>query len=182
MAFESSGGAPTSLFGLGLVNELAIESGTNNIFAASDVGIGSIQKRANDGTLIDATFVTGLDLVGLDFGPGAPPWNGDLFALARTGEVYRIDPADGTTTEIGTGFGQGDLTFGPDPGRALYVSSDSGSKVYRVALAPTGPPGPLGPTGPRGPPELPGSPGPPWSRIRRAPTPIRLAGAGLGAG
>jgi hypothetical protein len=123
---QSTGSAPTVLFSQTLPNEVAVDT-SGRIFTGSPSGI---QIHDSNGNLIDGSFVTGIDIWGLDFGPSSPPWDGHLFAISFQGKLYRIDEI-GTVTEIGKGFNNPlDLKFGPDG--AMYVSDFGNNVIYRI--------------------------------------------------
>ena len=123
-----------------LAGELAIDE-SGNIYVSRHMVSNPISKYSPEGTLLDGSFVTGLDIHGMDFGPSSPPWDGHLFAVSYEGKLYRIDEM-GTATEIGTGFhtppGDPDLEFGPDG--AMYVSDSGDNVIYRIAPACSGMP------------------------------------------
>ncbi len=129
---QSAGGAPTALFPRTLVSEIALDQ-NGHIYSGSPSGI---QIHDSNGTLVDGAFVTGYDIVGLDFGPiTSTYWNGDLVAITRDGRLLRVD-AGGTATQIGAGFAgvpaidSPDVAFGPND--VLHVSATSHDTVYCV--------------------------------------------------
>lgn len=69
-----------------LAGELAIDE-FGNIYVSRHMVSNPISKYSPDGTLLDGSFVTGLDIHGMDFGPNSPPWNGHLFAVSYEGKL-----------------------------------------------------------------------------------------------
>jgi acyl-[acyl carrier protein]--UDP-N-acetylglucosamine O-acyltransferase len=127
---QSTGGDPTKLFSQTLSNEAAVDH-VGQIYTGTPSGI---QIHSSDGGLVDASFVTGFDIKGLDFSPtDSRVWNGELVAVAYDGSLLKITE-DGTVSPIGSGFStppdSPDVAFGPD--KHLYVSVTSHDAIYRI--------------------------------------------------
>lgn len=127
---QSTGGDPTKLFSQTLSNEAAVDH-LGQIYTGTPTGI---QIHSSDGSIVDASFVTGFDIKGLDFSPtDSRVWDGELVAVAYDGSLLKIT-GDGTVSVIGSGFstppGSPDVAFGPD--KHLYVSVDSHDAIYRI--------------------------------------------------
>lgn len=121
---EANGEAPDSI----------AVSASNQIFTSRSDG--AIGIHAADGSLVNASFVTGLGpSPAIDFGRGGAFGN-QLHALDPVnGNLWRFDTA-GQATLIGSGFSTNstEMAFGPDG--ALYVGDFDHSLVLRVAAVP----------------------------------------------
>lgn len=121
---EANGKAPDSI----------AVSASNQIFTSRDDG--AIGIHAADGSLVNASFATGLGpSPAIDFGRGGA-FGDQLYALDPVnGNLWRFDAA-GQATLVGTGFSpnSNELAFGPDG--ALYVGDFDNHLVLRIAAVP----------------------------------------------
>ena len=99
------------------------------IFAAGVDGV--IRVYAEDGTLINDSFATGLGAAAIAFGPGGA-WGRQLFVLQYdTGELKTLSTT-GEVATVGTGFDAASyFVFGADG--ALYVSEFENDRILRIA-------------------------------------------------
>ena len=135
--YEFVGGDLSLLIDLPAYGGASVVDEMNRIYTRTTDGI--VRVFAEDGTLIDDAFATGLATTPLtmEFGPGNSLWGDDLYTLNReTGELLRIDDT-GTVNVIGTGFDALDtlhLTFGPDG--YMYLSAFGDDRVIRIVPEP----------------------------------------------
>jgi hypothetical protein len=130
----SSGAAPTTLINLPGSLEcygMTVDSSNRILLRCLD---GTIRIYDSDGSLIDDSFVIGLEeeaVCGLTIGLGEANWGSDLYTISY-GQLLRIDPSTGNISYIGSGFDSRypDLEIRPDG--ALYISDWPNDKILIV--------------------------------------------------
>jgi len=111
-----------------------------NVYSVGAVGYYyGVYKYNAAGELIDTWTLPGMSLSNLAIGPDGYIYSGDVF----TSEVYRFNPADGSSTVFASVDSAGDVAFAPNGTlyvgsyRAVYqvqdgeVSKALGSRVYQ---------------------------------------------------
>ncbi len=99
-------GAATLIANIGInttIRGIAVVSGPETIFAVTTSN-NLIRFNSNTpGTIVSSTPIVGLQpgetMVGIDFRPGT----GELYGLGSTSRLYKIDSANGQTTQVGSG-------------------------------------------------------------------------------
>ncbi len=125
----TTGGMPTNLFSQAGAAYVA-EDATGRLVASSSSD-GILRLFSQNGILLNASFATVRVSSPLARGPGGI-WGTDLYAVAATGDLLRLNLEGSVTNRVGSGFANiSDLQFGPDG--ALYASEFTGDRIYRFA-------------------------------------------------